>query len=121
MEDYLIEGHTPVPLPKTHFPVLATDIAMPDPHLTSAILFPEGTERYDKYNVTAQIGQGNGYGTMEESNKYIRTLMKGDNVLNPATVQLMQKDFSAAIPLMDWVAPLFLILDMDIPDPSSAS
>ena len=96
MEDYLVGDHTPVPLPKTHFPDLATDIAMPDPHLTSAILFPEGIERYDKYNVTPQIGQGNGYGTMEESNIYIRTLMKGDNVLKPATVQLMQKSFSAA-------------------------
>jgi D-alanyl-D-alanine carboxypeptidase len=46
--------------------------------------------------MTAQIGEGNGYGTMEELNKHIRTLMKGENVLKPATIQLMQKDVSAA-------------------------
>ncbi|HKG69995.1 MAG TPA: hypothetical protein VKA92_14070, partial [Segetibacter sp.] len=96
MEDYLIGDNTPVPLPKTHFPVLATDIAMPDPHLISTILNPQGPERYDKFNMTAQIGEGNGYGTMEELNKHIRTLMKGENVLKPATIKLMQKDVSAA-------------------------
>lgn len=98
MNDYVIGDYTPVPLPKTHFPVLATDIAMPDPHLTSTILEETGPITYDKVNMTAQIGEGNGYGTMEELNKYIRTLMKGENVLKPATIQLMQKDVSSAEP-----------------------
>ena len=62
------------------------------------ILEPGEKQIYDKYNITAQIGEGNGYGTMEELNKYIRTLMKGENVLKPSTVQLMQKDVSAANP-----------------------
>jgi D-alanyl-D-alanine carboxypeptidase len=52
--------------------------------------------------MTAQIGEGNGYGTMEELNKHIRTLMKGENVLKPATIKLMQKAVSAANRTMDW-------------------
>jgi D-alanyl-D-alanine carboxypeptidase len=71
---------------------------MPDPHLISTILEQTGPEKYDKYNMTAQIGEGNGYGTMEELHKYIRTLMKGQNVLKPATIQIMQKTVSAANP-----------------------
>jgi D-alanyl-D-alanine carboxypeptidase len=98
MEDYIVGDHTPVPLHKIHFPVLATDISMPDPHLISTILEQTGPEKYDKYNMTAQIGEGNGYGTMEELHKYIRTLMKGQNVLKPATIQIMQKTVSAANP-----------------------
>jgi D-alanyl-D-alanine carboxypeptidase len=98
MEDYITGGNSPVPLPKIHFPVLATDVGMPDPHLTSTILENTIPEKYDKYNMTAQIGEGNGYGTMEELHKYIRTLMKGENVLKPATIQLMQKSVSASNP-----------------------
>ena len=98
MEDYIIGDHSPVPLQKIHFPVLATDVSMPDPHLTSTILENTGPEKYDKYNMSAQIGEGNGYGTMEELHKYIRTLMKGQNVLKPATIQIMQKTVSAANP-----------------------
>ncbi|HLL44671.1 MAG TPA: serine hydrolase domain-containing protein [Segetibacter sp.] len=98
MEDYLVGDYTPVPLKTIHFPVLATDIAMPDPHLISTILTPQGPQRYDNFNMTAQIGEGNGYGTMEELNKYIRTLMRGENVLKPATIKLMQKDVSTANP-----------------------
>lgn len=98
MEDYITGPHAPVPLPTIHFPVVASDISMPDPHLISTILETTGTEIYDKYNITAQIGEGNGYGTMEELHKYIRTLMKGQNVLKPATIRLMQKTVSAANP-----------------------
>jgi len=98
MENYITGPHAPVPLPKIHFPVVASDISMPDPHLISTVLETTGTEIYDTYNMTAQIGEGNGYGTMEELHTYIRTLMKGQNVLKPATIQLMQKDVSVANP-----------------------
>ncbi|MEO6000574.1 MAG: serine hydrolase domain-containing protein [Chitinophagaceae bacterium] len=98
INDYMIGDHAPVPLKKIHFPVLASDISLPDPHLTSTILEPQGAVKYDKYNLTAQIGEGNGYGTMEELHKYIRTLMKGQNVLKPSTIQIMQRTVSAANP-----------------------
>lgn len=95
IEDYITGANTRVPLLRTHFPVVASDIVMPDPHIISTMLTEQGPKRYDKVNMTAQIGEGNGYGTMEELNKYIRTLMKGENVLKPATIQLMQKDVSS--------------------------
>ncbi|MEO6813957.1 MAG: serine hydrolase domain-containing protein, partial [Ginsengibacter sp.] len=98
MEDYIIGHNASVPLSKIHFPVLATDISLPDPHIISTMIEPTGPEKYDKYNLTAQIGEGNGYGTMEQLNKFIRTLMKGQNVLKPATIRLMQTDVSAANP-----------------------
>jgi D-alanyl-D-alanine carboxypeptidase len=96
MKDYITGGTTPMPLPKIHFPILATDISMPDPHLTSRVLDEEGVEKYDDFNMSAQVGEGNGFGTMEALHKYIRTLMKGQNVLKPATIQLMQNNVSAA-------------------------
>lgn len=98
MTDYITGPGTLVPLSKIHFPVLATDVSMPYPHLTSTVLEPGGIEKYDTYNMTAQIGEGNGYGTMKDLHEYIRTLMKGQNVLTPATIQLMQKNVSAANP-----------------------
>jgi D-alanyl-D-alanine carboxypeptidase len=94
MEDYIIGNGVPVPLEQVHFPVFATDISMPQPRVTGTVLNPTGTEKYDDYNMSAQVGEGNGYGTMESLNTYIRTLMKGQNVLNTATIQLMQKDIS---------------------------
>lgn len=96
--DYVTGPYTPTPLPEIRFPVLATDISMPNPHLTSTILTEKGPEIYDAFNMTAQIGEGNGYGTMEALHKHIRSLMKGQSVLKPATVQLMQKNGSAANP-----------------------
>lgn len=93
LEDFVVGDYTPVPM-KVHFPVLATDDAMPDPHIISTVLSPDGAERFDKYNMSAQVGEGNGYGTMSQLNIHIRTLMKGQNVLKPATVELMKKDLS---------------------------
>jgi D-alanyl-D-alanine carboxypeptidase len=67
---------------------------MPQPRVIGTILNSTGTEKYDDYNMSAQVGEGNGYGTIESLNTYIRTLMKGQNVLNHVTIQLMQKDLS---------------------------
>lgn len=93
MQDFIVGDYSPAPM-NVHFPVLATDNALPDPHITSTVLSPERVEKFDKYNMSAQVGEGNGYGTMSQLNIHIRTLMKGQNVLKPATVQLMQKDLS---------------------------
>jgi D-alanyl-D-alanine carboxypeptidase len=98
MEDYVTGDYTPVPLKEIHFPVVASDSSLPDPHLTPAILPAEGPLKFDAFNMSSKIGEGNGYGTMETLHKYIRTVMQGQNVLEPATVQLMQKNLSAANP-----------------------
>ncbi|MEX6689854.1 serine hydrolase domain-containing protein [Danxiaibacter flavus] len=92
MQDYIVGGRSPVPVHEIHFPVLATEKALPNPHVTGAYLLPDGIQRFDSYNMSAQVGEGNGYGTMNALNTYIRSLMKGKNVLKPATVQLMQTD-----------------------------
>ncbi|MEO6000607.1 MAG: serine hydrolase domain-containing protein [Chitinophagaceae bacterium] len=98
MEEYVKGKYTRVPLPKIFFPILATDISMPNPHLVSTILETSGPVKYDAVNLSAQLGEGNGYGTMEELHKFLRTLSKGENVLKPATVKLMQTDVSTANP-----------------------
>ena len=98
LTDSITGNNTPVPVPALHFPVLATDITLPDPRLIGTQLFTGHTEKFDRYNMSAQVGEGNAYGTMNAANTWIRTLMTGKNVLTPATVQLMQKDFSPGAP-----------------------
>ncbi|MBE7174022.1 MAG: serine hydrolase [Williamsia sp.] len=101
--DYLLDSVTgskaPMPITGLHFPVLASDITLPDPRLLGTVLNPGGTiEKFDKFNMSAQIGEGNVYGTMEDANTWIRSLMKGGNVLTRGTIQLMQKDLSPGAP-----------------------
>ena len=48
--------------------------------------------------MSAQVAEGNGYGTMAALHTYIRSLMKGQNVLMPQTVTAMQTDGSLADP-----------------------
>ena len=93
MYDYAVGEYTPVPV-KVRFPILAGDVTLPNPHVTSTELMPSGAVKYDAYNMSAQLGEGNGYGTMEQLNLRIRTLMKGQNILKPATVELMKNDIS---------------------------
>ena len=42
--------------------------------------------------MSAQVAEGNGYGTPASLNTFVRTLMKGQNVLTSETVKLMQTD-----------------------------
>jgi D-alanyl-D-alanine carboxypeptidase len=77
-----------------HFPYLASDISLPTPNWYGTIYDADGTETYLEYNMSAQVAEGNGYGTLSQMNKYVRTLMKGENVLEPETVTLMQTDGS---------------------------
>lgn len=94
--DYLrdrITGPTaPVPVPVT-FPYLPTDVLLPSPNVASLIRQPGGIlQGFGAVNMSAHVGEGNGYGTMAALNTYIRSLMRGQNVLKPQTVQLMQTD-----------------------------
>ena len=96
--DYLIDfvtgPKTPVPL-AIHFPVRADDTVLPKPRVEGLILLPGKTEKYADYNMSGQIAEGNGYGTMAALNTYIRSLMKGQNVLKPETVKIMQTSVSS--------------------------
>ena len=44
--------------------------------------------------MSAQVGEGNGYSTMRNLSTFIRTLIKGQNVLTPASVKLMTTELS---------------------------
>jgi D-alanyl-D-alanine carboxypeptidase len=98
LNDYIIGERARVPLKTVHFPVLATDTVLPSPHVTGIELNPEGTSKYENFNISAQVGEGNGYGTMEDLNTYIRTLIKGENVLEKKTVELMKNSKSPGSP-----------------------
>jgi len=98
LHDHITGGTSPVQL-NAHFPVLATDSELPDPHIYGTVYLPgDITEIYGDCNMSAQVGEGNGYGTLDNLHTYIRTLMQGENVLSPTTVQLMQTDVSVANP-----------------------
>ncbi|WP_246202408.1 serine hydrolase domain-containing protein [Spirosoma agri] len=94
--DYLrdrITGPTArVPVPVT-FPYLPNDVLLPAPSVNSIIRQPGGIlQGFGPVNMSAHVGEGNGYSTMAGLNTYIRSLMRGENVLTPATLQLMQTD-----------------------------
>lgn len=94
--DYLhnrITGPTArVPVPVT-FPYLPNDVLLPAPSVNSIIRQPGGMlQGFGPINMSAHVGEGNGYSTMAGLNTYIRSLMRGENVLSPSTVQLMQTD-----------------------------
>jgi D-alanyl-D-alanine carboxypeptidase len=94
--DYVTGPNTKVPL-EIVFPCMANDISLPDPYVSGNIFFPAeygGDTKYTESNMSAHVAEGNGYGNFIDLNTYIRTLISGDNVLNPETVTLMQTDFS---------------------------
>jgi D-alanyl-D-alanine carboxypeptidase len=68
----------------------ALDQQLPQPYVKGRIITETGIEITDKVNMSQHVAEGNGIGTMEHLNKYIRTLMKGENILSKETVQMMQ-------------------------------
>ncbi len=95
--DYVTGPNSAVPV-DVHFPWEATDVSLPDPHLCGYLYFGSEVFVYDESNMSAHVAEGNGYSNYEEMNTYIRTLMKGQNVLEPETVTLMQTDTSPGNP-----------------------
>ena len=98
LHDYIVGPNAPVPT-TIRFPVRADDTILPSPRTEGLELLPNNVQKkYGDYNMSAQVGEGNGYGTMTALNTYIRSLMKGQNVLTPQTVKLMQTDVSSTNP-----------------------
>lgn len=91
--DYVTGPSSEVPV-DVHFPWEATDVSLPDHHLCGNLYDVSEVYVFDESNMSAHVAEGNGYSNFEEMNTYIRTLMKGQNVLEPATVTLMQTDTS---------------------------
>lgn len=95
MYDYMFGASSPVPL-DFRFPFLAADQNLPVPFATSITYAPDTTVSETIANMSAGVAEGNGCGTLRMLNTYIRTLMKGKNVLTPETVNLMRTNVSAA-------------------------
>jgi len=98
LSDYIVGESTPVPL-DIRFPYLASDQDLPSPYSCGHVLVSATeTNEICSYNMSAQVAEGNGYTTMKNLNTYIRTLMKGENVLTAASVEMMKHDVSTASP-----------------------
>ncbi len=96
--DHITGPASRVPLPIS-FPFRAADVQLPQPNVASLLRRASGqVDGFGPVNMSAHIGEGNGYGTMMALNTYVRSLMRGENVLQPQTIKLMQTDTSVANP-----------------------
>lgn len=101
--DYLydhITGPTSRVLLPISFPYRVDDRWLPQPNVASIIRpasFGWGAG-FGPVNMSAKVGEGNGYSTLAGLNTFVRSLMRGENVLQPQTVRLMQTDVSPANP-----------------------
>lgn len=94
LEDYIYGTNTRVPL-NLHFPWLASNIYLGDPHASGTIYYKNiGKVIYGSSNMSAHVGEGNGWSDFENLNQFVRTLMTGNNVLSAQTITLMQTDRS---------------------------
>ncbi len=97
--DHITGPASRVPLPIS-FPYRVDDLLLPQPNVASIIRpasFGWGAG-FGPVNTSAKVGEGNGYSTPAGLNTFIRSLMRGENVLLPQTVKLMQTDVSLANP-----------------------
>jgi len=96
LEDYIVGNNAPVPL-DIHFPELADDVFLPDPHALGSIYVEDQVYPivFDESNMSAHVAEGNGYANFEDLNQFVRTLMTGTNALSTETITLMQTDYSA--------------------------
>jgi D-alanyl-D-alanine carboxypeptidase len=89
LKDKIYGAQSPVPL-NLGFVWQATDMKLPEPYVKGMIISKDGIEIKDAVNASHHVAEGNGIGTMAGLNTYIRTLMKGKNVLTSETVTTMQ-------------------------------
>jgi D-alanyl-D-alanine carboxypeptidase len=95
LKDKIYGASSKVPL-NLHFVDQATDQQLPSPYITGLIQNPTNTVITDLINASAHVAEGNGVGTMAQLNRYIRTMMKGENVLTKNTVTMMQTNKGVA-------------------------
>jgi D-alanyl-D-alanine carboxypeptidase len=74
----------------------ANDQQLPLPYVTGMIRTATNTEITDKENASGNIAEGNGIGCMADLNLYVRSLMKGENVLGSVYVKTMQTTIGPA-------------------------
>ncbi len=93
IKDFITGPSSPVPLSIT-FPYIASDVQLPAPFVKGLMLSKDSNATFSDVNMSAHVGEGNGIGTMAELSTYIRTLMRGENVLTKSSVELMQHTVS---------------------------
>lgn len=93
INDYLTGINTKTPI-DISFPYLYTDVNLKKPNVDGIIYTKDSTTTYTKVNMSSHVGEGNGYATFSELDRYIRTLMKGESFLTPTSIELMQKSVS---------------------------
>ncbi|MEO8665447.1 MAG: serine hydrolase domain-containing protein [Ignavibacteria bacterium] len=76
------------------FPYLSSDTSLAEPFANGYIFVGDSTVVYRGENMSANVADGNGIGTMAMLDKHIRSLMKGENVLTPASIELMKNTVS---------------------------
>lgn len=91
-----ITGQTAkVPIP-AYFIESATEQTLRTPNVSGTILEDGKWKVLHNHNASASIAEGNGIGTMAGLATYIRTLMKGQNVLTKKSVKLMTTETGKA-------------------------
>jgi len=66
-----------------------------NPHVSGIIYYQNiGKVTCGSSNMSAHMGEGNGWANFVDLNQFVRTLMTGNNVLTQQTVTLMQTDYS---------------------------
>ncbi|MEO6695690.1 MAG: serine hydrolase domain-containing protein [Ignavibacteria bacterium] len=95
LNDYITGSLTTAGPMEIFFPYLSSQISIPEPFVKGNIFMPGGTFLVlEKQNMSANVADGNGIGTMALLNKYIRSLMKGESVLTAKSVELMKNTVS---------------------------
>ncbi|MGV8915236.1 MAG: serine hydrolase domain-containing protein [Kaistella sp.] len=95
LKDKMYDSSSPVPL-NLHFVESATDQQLPTPYVTGMIRYPDNVTITDLINASPHVAEGNGVGTISQLNRYIRTLMKGENILTKNTITRMQTESGVA-------------------------
>lgn len=96
--NYITGPSAPVPV-GVHFPYLASDNQLPVPNTPGKVYYEDGTiTNTSVYNKSANVGEGNGYGTMAMLRTYIRSMITGANVLNDSSLNLMKNQISPGSP-----------------------
>jgi D-alanyl-D-alanine carboxypeptidase len=97
LHDHIYGPNSRVPI-AFHFPyrAIGPDTTLPSPFCCGHIFDPGPGEfaLNCENNMSANVAEGNGYGTMGMLNRYIRTLMKGENILSSSSIEAMKNDIS---------------------------
>ncbi len=77
---------TPMGLSHTSFPFRANEQLLPFPFVRGYDYMPDGLKDVTEWNFSCNVAEGNIITTPDDLSNFIRTLVRGEGVLKPATV-----------------------------------